>query len=197
MHRKFALCLLLAFCLLGCDEPVEKTKQQRNTEPSSTSAKQTASVPSEEKRFVFPTKSSPFPESSVALDTISGRLCKTYPWEDSSQVPKGLLLCSDLTALPQSSFTGATKAYRGFTYKFDGIKWVKGLKAFKYNPSTQGEDPWGDDQYDPLGLFSKEEKAKRTLTEEQIRSVASRFGVTYAEAWEDATAQGYRVPSQP
>ena len=51
-------------------------------------------------------------------------------------------------------------------------------------------------KYDPLNLFSKEEKAKRTLTEEEIRSVADQFGVTYAEASEDAKAQGYKVPPQ-
>jgi hypothetical protein len=190
------LCLSFAFRLLGCDEPIQKTKQQGNAEPSSTFQKQTTPSPSEEKRFVFPTKSSPFPESSVALDTISGRLCKTYQWEDSNQVPKGLPLCSDLSTSPQSSFTGANEAYRGFTYRFNGTKWVKRAKALKYNQKGEGMEPLSEDQYDPLKLLSNEEKAKRTLTEEQIRSVANRFGVTYAEAWEDAKAQGYRVPPQ-
>jgi hypothetical protein len=197
MKRKTVLSFSLAFCLLGCEERIQKPEQQRNTEPSSSPPKQIGSSPSEERRFVFPTKSSLFPESSVALDTKSGRLCKTFPWADSSQAPKGLPLCSDLSALPPSSFEGATEDYRGFQYHFNGTEWVKGAKALKYNEKTTNMDPLSEDQYDPLGLFSKEEKAKRTLTEEQIRSVANRFGVTYAEAWEDAKAQGYRLPSQP
>ena len=153
-------------------------------------------MPVEEKRFVFPTKSNPFPESSVALDTISGRLCKTYPWGDSNQVPRGLPLCSELSALPQTSLTGAKKAYRGSTYRFNGTKWVKGAEALSYNEKTQGMDPLSEDQYDPLSLFTEEEKAKMALKEEQIRSVADQFAVTYAEAWEDAKAQGYIVPPQ-
>ena len=34
-------------------------------------------------RFVFPSQSTPFPAASVALDTRSGQLCKTYPWPDT------------------------------------------------------------------------------------------------------------------
>jgi hypothetical protein len=194
MKTKTVLCLPLAFFLMGCDELIHKEIEQPKTELSSPYPKQSASTPSGEKRFVFPSKSSPFPDSSVALDTTSGSLCKTYPWEDNSQAPKGLPLCSDLSALPQTSCTGADKAYRGFTYRFNGTKWVKGAKALKYNEKTQGMDPLSEDQYDPLNLLSKEEKAKRTLKEEQIRNVAEQFGVTYAEAWEDAKAQGYMVP---
>lgn len=194
MKTKTVLCLAFAFCLMGCDELIHKDKEQPKIELSSPSPKQSASTPSEEKRFVFPPKSSPFPESSVALDTTSGKLCKTYPWEDNNQAPKGLPLCSDLSASPQASCTGADKSYRGFTYRFNGTKWVKGAEALKYNEKNQGMDPLSEDQYDPLNLLSKEEKAKRTLKEEQIRSVAEQFGVTYAEAWEDAKAQGYIVP---
>jgi hypothetical protein len=197
MKRKTALCFLFALCLLGCDELIHKEKEQPKTELSSTYPKQSASMLSEEKRFVFPTKFSPFPESSVALDTTSGRLCKTYPWEDSSQVPKGLPLCSDLSASQQTSCTGADKAYRGFTYRFNGTKWVKGAAAKKYNEKGRELEPWSDDQYDPLNLFSKEEKAKRTLKEEQIRSVADQFGVSYEEAREEAKQQGYQVPPKP
>jgi hypothetical protein len=197
MTKKSALtCFGITLLLSGCDQLIHKAKEQPNAGPSSTSTKQASSSPTEEKRFVFPAKSSPFPESSVALDTMSGRLCKTYQWQDSNQAPRGLPVCSELSALPQTSFEGARKAYRGSTYSFNGTKWVKGAKASKYNVKTNDLDPESDDQYDPLNLFSKEEKAKRTLTEEQIRSVADRFGVTYAEAWEDAKAQGYRVPPQ-
>ena len=55
-------------------------------------------------------------------------------------------------------------------------------------------DPWSDDQYDPLNLLSKEEKAKRVLTGEEIRRVADQFGVSYEEAAEEAKQQGYLVP---
>ncbi len=93
-----------------------------------------------------------------------------------------------------TSLAGATKAYRGFTYSFDGQAWKKGQAAKKYNPQTKGLEPWSDDQYDPLGLFTKEEKSRRLLTEAQIRQVANQFSVSYEEAWEDAKAQGYQVP---
>jgi hypothetical protein len=140
MKKKTALCISFALCLLGCDELIHKVKEQPNPEQSSTSSKQPSSSPSEEKRFVFPTKSSPFPESSVALDTASGRLCKTYPWLDSNQLPRGLPLCSELSVSPQASFAGSTKEYRGFTYRFNGTKWVKGAGALKYNEKTAGMD---------------------------------------------------------
>ena len=65
-----------------------------------------------------------------------------------------------------------------------------------YNPQTKGLEPWSDDQYDPLSLFTKEEKGKRLLTEAQIRQVANQFSVSYEEAWEDAKAQGYQVPTK-
>jgi hypothetical protein len=194
MTKKSALtCFGITLLLSGCDQFIQRQKEQPQTLQSPVVAKPESAG---EKRFAFPAKSSPFPESSVALDTITGRLCKTYQWKDTSQVPRGLPLCSELSGPPQTSFDGATKAYRGSTYRFNGTKWVKGAGAMRYNPKTTNMDPMSDDQYDPLGLFSKEEKAKRTLTEEQIRSVADRFGVTYAEAWEDAKAQGYRVPQQ-
>lgn len=180
--------------LFGCDELTQRQKEQPRTEQSSAAPRQAAAASSEEKRFAFPPKSSPFAESSVALDTMTGRLCKTYAWEDNSQVPRGLPLCSQLTATAETSLTGATKAYRGFTYRFNGTKWVKGAAAKKYNENTQGMEPWSDDQYDPLNLFSKEEKAKRTLTEAQVRVVADQFGVSYEEAREEAKQQGYQVP---
>jgi len=144
-------------------------------------------------RFVFPPKFSPFLDASVALDTTTGRLCKTYAWEDNAHVPKGLPLCSE-SLVETSYLTGAAKAYGGFTYTFNGTRWVKGNKASRYNEKTGNMEPWSDDQYDPLSLFSKEEKAKRTLTVELIRKVAEQFGVTYEEARGEAKQQGYQVP---
>jgi hypothetical protein len=94
----------------------------------------------------------------------------------------------------QIGFVGASKAYRGSSYKFNGTKWVKGANALKYNEKTKDMDPLSEDQYDPLNLLSKEEKAKRLLTMEEIRIVANQFGVSIEEAWEDAKAQGYQVP---
>jgi hypothetical protein len=76
-----------------------------------------------------------------------------------------LPLCSEAASTTVASLTGATTAYLGFTYTFNGSKWIKGSKAQSYNPKTQNMDPWSADQYDPLGLFSKEEKAIRLLTE--------------------------------
>jgi len=188
-------CFVLALILSGCDELSQRQKEQPRAEQSPSTSRQTAATSSEEKRFVFPPRSTPFLDSSVALDTTTGQLCKTYAWEDTVRFPKGLPLCSELTATAQSSFAGATEAYRGFTYRFDGTKWVKGAKALRFDEKTQ-EEPWSDDQYDPLNLFSKEEKAKRTLTIEQIQRVADQFGVSFEEALEEAKQQGYRVPNK-
>ena len=194
--RRGIFCFFLTLILFGCDELTQRQKEQ--PEQPSSAPKQAPAVFSEEKRFVFPAKSNPFPESSVALDTMTGQLCKTYAWEDNTRLPKGLPLCSELTVLsPTSLLTGAAKAYRGFTYTFNGTKWVKGAKAQKYNPKTQGMEPWSDDQYDPLNLFSKEEKAKKVLTREEIHKVADQFGVSYEEAREEAKQQGYQVPPKP
>lgn len=213
------VCFSLAL-VLGCGEPPQQAAKQSETVQSSSAPTQVVAASSQEKRFVFPTKSSPFPESSVALDTLTGRLCKTYAWEDDVHLPKGLPLCSELTAnvggnggesarIPtfkewmasrkteSDPTTGATKAYRGFTYIFNGTKWLKGAKALKYNESTEGMEPLSEDQYDPLNLFSKEEKGKRILTEAQIRKVAGQFDVSYEEAREEAKQQGYQVPPKP
>jgi hypothetical protein len=182
----------LALVFVGCDELTQRQKEQpRAEQASSAPAKEVVAAPSEGMRFVFPPKSSPFPDASVALDTS---LCKTYAWEDNARLPKGLPLCSE--SFVQSSFlTGAAKAYRGFTYTFNGTRWVKGNKATRFNEKLQ-EEPWSDDQYDPLNLFSKEEKAKRTLTVEQIQKVADQFGVSYEEAAAEAKQHGYQVPSK-
>ena len=92
------------------------------------------------------------------------------------------------------SWIGARKAYRGFTYTFDGSRWKKGGRAREYNTGSGTLEPSSDDQYDPLNLFSKDEKAKHTVTEEQIQQVATQFGVSYEEAWQDAKDKGYQVP---
>ena len=131
------------------------------------------------------------------MDTTTGRLCKTYPWLDAQPLPRGLSLCSAETNPTVESLTGATTAYLGFTYTFNGSKWIRGSKAQSYNPKTQGMDPWSANQYDPLGLFSKEERARTLLSESQIQDVAMKFGASYQEAWQDAKDQGYKVPQPP
>jgi NACalpha-BTF3-like transcription factor len=188
------LFCFVALTLYGCDELSQRQKEQPRAEQSSAAPNQAVEI-SKDRRFVLPAESNPFLASSVALDTITGQLCKTYAWQDNARLPKGLPICSELGAPSQDSLTGATKAYRGSTYNFNGTKWVKGNKALMFNTKTQGMDPLSDDQYDPLKLYSKEEKAKRTLTEEQIRKVAEQFNVSYEEALEDAKQQGYQVPT--
>ena len=86
--------------------------------------------------------------------------------------------------------------YLGFVYKYDGAGWRQASEAKKYNPKTQAMEPLSEDQYDPLGLLSTDEKSKRALTKEQINRVADQFGVTHKQAWQDAHAQGYAVPSE-
>jgi hypothetical protein len=206
------LVCFAALTLLGCDELSQRQKEQSRTEESSAPSRTAAS--SEEKRFIFPTKSAPFPEASVALDTTTGQLCKTYAWPDTPNMPSGLRICSgdstlrpastpqgqneiSFTPIPDSPLLGATKSYMGYTYIFDGKGWKRGSKALRYNQSTSNMDPNSDDQYDPLGLLSKDEKAKRLLSEARIAGVAKQFSVTYAEALEEAKSHGYQVPKAP
>lgn len=195
--KSLMFCSFVALTSFGCDELTQRPKEQPRTDQASSVPAQQAVAPSTAMRFVFPAQSSPFPESSVALDTTNGRLCKTYAWEDNSHLPKGLPLCSELTAPQVSNLVGSKKAYMGFTYTFNGTTWVKGNKFQNYNEKTHALEPWSEDQYDPLNLFSKEEKAKRTLTAEQIRRVAEQFGVSYQEAMEEAKQQGYQVTARP
>lgn len=181
--------LVLLTGAVGCNvkQPSDATAKPKQEEHS---AQSTGGA----QRFVFPSQSTPFPAASVALDTRNGQLCKTYPWPDTKTLPGGLPLCSDATCPTVASLTGATTAYLGFTYTFNGSKWVRGSKAQSYNPKTQDMDPWSADQYDPLGLYSKEEKAKHPLTKPEIQAVADKFDVTYQEALQDAKNQGYQVP---
>jgi hypothetical protein len=214
--RRLALVLgaagasLGAIITVGCNvqRPIGASATPKQEEHSPRPADGT------EQRFAFPSQPTPFPAASVAMDTKTGRLCKTYPWPDTKTLPSGLPLCSggqepsnDGGAAPiivtaedmkkataDPSMNGATKAYRGDNYVFDGSKWKKDGEAQKYNRGTQRLESRSDDQYDPLNLFSKEEKAKRLLTEEQIRSVAKQFGVSFQDALQDAKEQGYQVP---
>jgi len=182
-------CIFLTLILFGCDELTQRPKGPARYRDTVTAipAQQLAG------RFVFPPQFSQFSDASVALDTYTGRLCKTYAWEDKAGLPKGLQLCSEWPGQP-SSLIGAAKAYLGFSYTFNGSRWVKGNKASKYNPKTGNEEPWSEDQYDPLNLLSKEEKSKRVLTVEEVQRVADQFGVSYEEAAEEAKQHGYQVP---
>ncbi len=189
--RFFGPCVALVLLTgaAGCN-----VKQPSNATATPRQEDHSAQSTGGAQRFVFPSQSTPFPSASVALDTRSGQLCKTYPWPDTKTLPGGLPLCSDATCPTVASLTGATTAYLGFTYTFNGSKWVRGSKAQSYNPKTQDMDPWSADQYDPLGLFSKEEKAKHQLTKPEIQAVADKFDVNYQEALQDAKNQGYQVP---
>jgi hypothetical protein len=67
---------------------------------------------------------------------------------------------------------------------------------FAYLSGVCFSPSWSEGQYDPLNLFSSEEKAKRTLTVEEIQRVASQFGVSYEEAAPEAKQHGYQVSSK-
>jgi hypothetical protein len=197
MNRPIVFCALLVVSMLGCDQ----SKQDRTVlNDRATSAEKPSSgapeISNDARRYAFPSSSKPFSDASVALDTMTGQLCKTYPWEDDSRLPRGLQLCSTLSSGNESASVGSHRIYRGFTYTFDGSKWIKGGEALKYTAAGVQHGIWSDDQYDPLGIYSKEEKAKRSLSEEQIRKVAQQFGVSYDDAWDDAKSQGYRVPGK-
>jgi hypothetical protein len=192
-----ALSVLVVALFTACDElPSRKQTATPGGQPSIP----TGGRPAAEHRFVFPPQAGTFPAAAVALDTETGRLCKTYPWADSQSSPRPLPLCSELAALTAPAVTsllGARKHYLGFTYSFDGSKWRKGPEANLINLTTDKTEPLSDDQYDPLNLFSAEAKAKRVLTATEIRNVADQFGVSYYEAWKDAKAHGYQVPNDP
>jgi hypothetical protein len=201
---RLALIFVSLAALLACDELIKQESKHTNSPEPRSPIPSAVSSPNQNapsQRFVFPSQTTPFPAASVALDTTTGRLCKTYAWHDSQNAPSGLALCTELGATSDSTVTrnvtwiGATKAYRGYTYTFDGKHWKKGQRALKFDANGSTE-PWTDDQYDPMGVLTKEEKVKRLLTEVHVRHVAEQFGVTYEEALEDAKAQGYQVPSK-
>jgi hypothetical protein len=189
------LYMLLAL-LSGCDELRSRldvnTRNEQHSNATPTAGD--ASARPADQRFIFPPQSTTFPDSSVALDTRTGQLCKTYSWADAQNAPRGLPLCAQLANPAIASLIGGTKAYRGYTYTFDGKRWNKGREAFNVPDLNANPQPLSEDQYDPLGLFSKGEKAKRLLTKEEIQRVAEEFSVSYEQAWEEAKAQGYQVP---
>ena len=222
------MVLLLLGCFCGCDEQRNNVQDhpkdgkhathqlgkeaQRSEEGYPKNPSSTDLSSSSYQRFVLPSRSQPFPDASVALDTKTGQLCKTYPWQDMPHLPQGLPVCAsastsaqnsthidftpiDRTAADTTAFIGSRKDYLGYTYTFDGKSWHKGEKAQRYVESTGKIEPASDDQFDPLGLLTKTEKSKRLLTQEQIIRVAEKFGVSYEAVWADAKAQGYQVPA--
>jgi len=70
------------------------------TAPAPTTGTTSAVASPTAQRFVFPAQSTPFPGASVALDTTTERLCKTYPWPDNRTLPAGLALCTGATNTP-------------------------------------------------------------------------------------------------
>src|ERR1022692_4189269 len=100
-----SMIFALVFCG-GCDKlgPKQEASSLNDRQPAPTPGAQSPS--SAGPRFVFPTQSTPFLASSVALDTGTGRLCKTYSWPDTRSLPTGLPLCSDLIG---PSFASATE----------------------------------------------------------------------------------------
>src|SRR5215468_4084545 len=98
-HRTASLCCMcLFFALVSCnqlrlkqeDTAIGKENPVAETKGTARDAVDIVNA----SRFVFPPQSAAFPPLSVALDTASGQLCKTYPWEtDAATTPKGLPLC--------------------------------------------------------------------------------------------------------
>lgn len=183
-----------SFLLLGCNKPAQPQKPEPAAAQSSPAAE--TAITKDNKQFIFPAKSDPFPSNSVALDTVSGFLCKTYPWEDNDRLPKGLLLCSELGREEASFCTGAFRAYDGFFYYFTGVRWERTGPARVYNSKTHKWEPRSDDQYDRVGIFISSEKQRQLLRVDQIQEVAKTFGVSYDEAAAEAKKQGYQVPSK-
>ncbi len=191
--KKFASFVILLMGIAGCSQR-DKSQDKTSTAPGSA---QTSTLSSSYQRFIFPPRPAPFTESSVALDTKTGQLCKTFDWKDNPEIPSGLPLCSAALERSALAFIGATRVFRGYTYVFDGTSWDRKSEARVYNASTGKLEPDNADPYDPLSLFTKEQKAKRLLTQGQIIRVAEDFGVSYEEASKEAEDQGYRVPISP
>lgn len=110
------LLLLIVVLLGGCRQSFQEHGQPLNADGQTPTA-------TNYQRFVFPAKSTAFPEGSVALDTATGQLCKTYAWPDSPNAASGLPLCSSSTSAStdQRTFTlsyselARTKLFRGVT----------------------------------------------------------------------------------
>jgi len=194
MKTKTVLCLPFAFCLMGCDELIHKDKEQPKTELSHLLQSNLPQRPAKKSDLYF--LLSPAPSLNLQLRWTRNResfarriLGKTTvkPQRDCPCV---------LTCLVRHRLLVRVRTRHTGDSHIDSME-RSGLGAQQLRNTTKKGRNWSlgvRDQYDPLNLFSKEEKAKRTLKEEQIRGVADQFGVTYAEAWEDAKAQGYIVP---
>src|SRR5271169_3418039 len=156
---------MIVFLLAACDGPQVKPNDDSNRgEHSSPAPVSGASSVVDQQRFVFSAQTGTFPASSVALDTKTGQLCKTYPWKDIPQLPQGLPVCANASNPTQDStgatvFIGSQKVYLGHTYTYDGKSWRRGAEALHYDSAGALVGPDSQDQYDPLGLFTKEEKA--------------------------------------
>lgn len=100
--KAFSVALLILSMTVGCDDiakqlgyaPAKATEPKQPTVTTSVTQAESKSQP----RFLFPAQSGAFPAASVALDSQTGKLCKTYGWADSSKHASGLPLCSELTS---------------------------------------------------------------------------------------------------
>jgi hypothetical protein len=150
--------------LLSCQQT-----RSPETRPSPTPSADVASSkkPLAVQRFLFPQSSGTFAPASVALDTETGQLCRTYEWKETAGT--NLPLCAKLAS------------YGLFE-----------LHVEKYIEATKDFEP-AFDPFDPLGLFTRADKAKLTLNEKQIRQAASQYGLSYEEAKKGARESGYHV----
>jgi hypothetical protein len=189
MYRAPAVLMISSLLLIGCSSDNSKVK----TDPLPQQDFLVASPPpppaeslGNAQRFIA---SNDVP--GAALDTMTGRLCKTYAWEDDQRRPQGLPLCSDLTT--RSVQTGDRRAFLGYEYTFDGKSWIRGNTTRSYDPKTGTFSPKSDDPFDPLGILTNAEKRRRRLSRDQIQAVANQFHVTVAEVVRFAEAAGYLV----
>lgn len=89
----FGLC---AVCLLSaCDTGTPKQSGSESKTSTAPPVVASSGAVNERGRFVFPTQPQPFAPASVALDSRTGNLCKTYAWPDKPGLPQGLAICSE------------------------------------------------------------------------------------------------------
>ena len=158
--------LIGILALTSCQEkPVGETRPLSTFEREGNTKEPAASATFQ--RFVFPQSSGNFQPASIALDTQTGQLCKTYEWKQSSG-----------TDLPFCSSLATYGLYE--------------LHVRKYDEKTGSFEPVFD-PFDPLGVFSRTDKAKLTLTEPQIRRASVKYGLSYDEAVKGARESGYRL----
>ena len=203
--RFLGLCMILGLLVgaVGCNvkRPSEATAALKHDEHSPQPTYGGA------QRFVFPSQSAPFPAASVALDTRSGQLCKTYSWPDTKTLPSGLSLCSEaadvscsagetlderltdaLAGRPSYSMTATNpKTGQQIGSNDEGQTWYDRKTGKLFLPESA-------DPFDLIGLFSKEQKGKTLLSASEIQTVANKFGISYQKALQDAKNQGYQVP---